>query len=68
MAAQAAAGLDRNLAPAILNTAKDLTLKLLECGRVSRARAPELFAELVQGLRPGPKPEPASLDDGDGPA
>lgn len=54
MAAQAAAGLERDLAPVALNTAKDLTLKLLESGRVSRAGLPDLFAELVRAIAEKP--------------
>ncbi len=54
MAAQTAAGLDRDLAPAALNAAKDLTLKLLENGRLSRAGLPDLFAELARSIAEKP--------------
>lgn len=54
MVDQVAAGLDRDLAPVALNAAKDLTLKLLESGRLTRAGLPELFAELARSIAEKP--------------
>lgn len=48
MVASVAAGLDQAAAPAALNAARDLCLKLLETGRLTRSALPGLFAELAQ--------------------
>ncbi len=50
LAAEVAAQLDRRLAPVALNTARDLTLKLLETGRLSRTSLPATFAELARSV------------------
>lgn len=47
LAARIAAELDPDLAPAALNTARDLSLKFLETGRVSKSSWPDLFEELA---------------------
>ena len=50
LAAATAAGLDPEVASAALNTARDLSLKFLETGRVTRASWPALFEELALAL------------------
>lgn len=50
MAAEVSARLDPRLAPAALNTARDLTLKLLETGRLSLASLPALFEEVARSV------------------
>lgn len=47
LAAAIAARLDPALAPAALNTARDLSLKFLETGRVTKASWAALFEELA---------------------
>ena len=47
LAAGLAAKLDPALAPAALNAARDLSLKFLETGRVTKASWPVLFEELA---------------------
>ncbi|MDR0881143.1 MAG: hypothetical protein LBP55_01160 [Candidatus Adiutrix sp.] len=47
MAADISAQLDPALAQVALNTARDLTLKLLETGRLSRPSLPALFEKLA---------------------
>ncbi len=54
LAARTAATLDPALAPAALNAARDLALKMLETGRISRAGLPELFAELAGAVAEKP--------------
>lgn len=50
MAAEVSARLDPRLAPAALNSARDLALKLLETGRLSLASLPAMFEELAQAI------------------
>jgi|GEM_PF-2627410 len=50
MAAEVSARLDPRLAPAALNTARDLALKLLETGRLSLASLPALFEEVARSV------------------
>lgn len=52
------ARLDRESAPAALNAARDLSLKLLETGRLSRAALPELLEELALSVGASLKEEP----------
>lgn len=47
MVAEVAGQLDLTLAPSALKTARDLTLKMLETGRLSRTSLPALFEELA---------------------
>lgn len=50
MVAEVAARLDPRLAPAALNSARDLALKLLETGRLSLASLPAMFEELARSV------------------
>lgn len=50
MAAEVSARLDPQLAPAALNTARDLALKLLETGRLSLASLPAMFEQLARAV------------------
>ncbi len=50
MLAAAAAGLKARSAPAAMGAARDLSLKLLETGRLSRAALPDFFVELAWSL------------------
>ena len=50
MLAAAAAGLDPALAPTALGAARDLSLKLLETGRLSRTALPDFFRDLASSL------------------
>ena len=50
MVAAVAGSLEPKAAPAALNAARDLCLKLLETGRLNRSALPELFAELAQSV------------------
>lgn len=61
MLAPLAACLEPQAAAAALAAARDLCLKLLETGRLSRANLPDFFQRLALscGGRPGPEQEPA---------
>lgn len=50
MAAEVSARLDPQLAPAAMNIARDLALKLLETGRLSLASLPAMFEELARSV------------------
>ncbi|MDR2946234.1 MAG: hypothetical protein LBV79_05760 [Candidatus Adiutrix sp.] len=47
LAVAVAARLDQALAPAALNAARDLSLKFLETGRVTKSAWPQLFEEVA---------------------